>query len=54
MEKNKKPVNITELDVQPLADEDLSAISGAEAVPYSTCTCRIYWSDSWTCGCDIA
>jgi hypothetical protein len=54
MEKNKKPVSIVELEIEPLADEDLAAISAAEAVPYSYCTCRIYQSDSWTCGCDIA
>jgi hypothetical protein len=49
MEKNKKPVNIAELDVQPLADEELAALSGAEAVPYSTCYCVVYRTDYWSC-----
>jgi hypothetical protein len=43
----KKTVKITELDVEPLADEDLAAIAGSTII--SQCTCRVYNSDSWSC-----
>lgn len=47
----KKTVKITELDVEPLADEDLTAIAGSVVI--STCTCRVQESDTWTCPIEI-
>jgi hypothetical protein len=41
----KKTVKITELEVEPLADEDLAAIAGADASLHSVCTCIRHQSD---------
>lgn len=45
----KKAVKITELDVQPLADEDLAAIAGSAEAGGSICVCVFYASDYWIC-----
>ena len=45
----KKAVKITELDVQPLADEDLAAIAGSAEEGSSLCVCIIRRSDAWIC-----
>jgi hypothetical protein len=47
----KSPVSISELDVQPISDEDLKVLSGAlpedgAGSDYWDCTCN---SSTWTC-----
>lgn len=52
--KKRAPINISELDIQPLTDEELavfSEVQGAEG-PSDVwiCTCDVSRSDTWTCG----
>jgi hypothetical protein len=53
MEKKRKAVNITELDVEPISNEDLAAIAGA-ATEISYCGCIFFRSDIWWCDVDQA
>jgi hypothetical protein len=47
----KKTVKITELEVEPLTDEDLATIAGGDASLHSVCTCIRHQSDIWV-SCD--